>query len=421
MGLGSVRPPDPGKRKERRVPGIGAAARALGFQRRGKRGQLWRRMQREWRQAGVRAAVLAAVITLVSADLMFMLEHQDNPQYATPWDAMWWSLVTMTTTGYGDVVPRSFVGRALGVFTMVSGMGLFSVLTALIASSFVTESFKEARGLEAIKERGHVIIAGWNWGGERVVDGLLDPEARDPTRIVLVNQLAEEAVAEILYKYRDWEMKFVRGDFIHETVLQRANIAGAAAAVILADSSSPTTARADDRTILACLAMKHLNPDLKVTGELLESPNVAHLRRAGADDVVLSGEFNGFLLAAAARSPGVPDAVRAMLSLGGPSQLRKLRVPERFRHWTFGEFSAYLREHYRVLTLGVVTESQGLTLANILSANQTSVDEFIQRKFDEAGISFDNFALSGVQVNPDDAYVLGANDSVVIIGEGASL
>lgn len=421
MGLSSVRPPGPGKPEVRRVPGIGAAARALGFQRRGKRGQLWRRMQREWRQAGIRAVVLATVITLVSADLMFMLEHQDNPQYATPWDAMWWSMVTMTTTGYGDVVPRSFFGRALGVLTMFSGMGLFSVLTALIASSFVTESFKEARGLEAIKEGGHVIIAGWNWGGERVVDGLLDPEARDPTRIVLVNQLAEEAVAEILYKYRDWEMKFVRGDFTHETVLQRANIAGAAAAVILADSTSPTTARADDRTILACLAMKHLNPDLKVTGELLESPNVAHLRRAGADDVVLSGEFNGFLLAAAARSPGIPDAVRAMLSLGGPSQLRKLSVPERFRHRTFGEFSAYLREHYRVLTLGVVTEGQGLTLANILSANQTSVDEFIQRKFDEAGISFDNVGLSGVQVNPDDAYVLGANDSVVIIGEGASL
>ncbi|MEK7214043.1 MAG: potassium channel family protein, partial [Chloroflexota bacterium] len=387
----------------------------------GIRSRVWQRARREWRQAGVRAAVFAAVITLVSADLMFMLEHRDNPQYGTPWDALWWSMVTMTTTGYGDVVPHSFLGRALGVFTMVSGMGLFSVLTALIASSFVTESFKEARGLEAINERGHVIIAGWNWGGERVVDGLLDPEAGNPTRIVLVNQLAEEAVAEVLFKYRDWQMKFVRGDFTHETVLQRANVAGAKAAVILADASSPTTARADDRTILACLAMKHLSPDLKVTGELLESPNVAHLHRAGADDVVLSGEFNSFLLAAAARSPGVPDAVRAMLSLGGPSQLRKLPVPERFRHWTFGEFAAYLREHYRVLTVGVVTESQGLTLASILSANQTSVDEFIQRKFDEAGISFDNFALSGVQVNPDDSYVLGPNDSVVIIGEGAAL
>ena len=131
--------------------------------------------------------------------------------------------------------------------------------------------------------------------------------------------------------------------------------------------------------------------------------------------------FRSFLLAAAAHSPGVPDAVRAMLSLGGPAQLRKLPVPERFQHWTFGEFSAYLKEHYRVLAVGVVTESKGLTLANILSANQTSVDEFIQRKFDEAGISFDNFALSGVQVNPDDGYILGANDSVVIIGEGAAL
>ena len=116
-------------------PGREIITRVRRLRRGGIRSRVWQRARREWRQAGVRAAVFAAVITLVSADLMFMLEHRDNPQYGTPWDALWWSMVTMTTTGYGDVVPHSFLGRALGVFTMVSGMGLFSVLTALIAGA----------------------------------------------------------------------------------------------------------------------------------------------------------------------------------------------------------------------------------------------------------------------------------------------
>lgn len=411
----------------RAVAGPGGAAapatpaRGIDHHHLSPREQLRRLLRREWRRAGVRAAVLAAAFTVFSADLMFMLEHPANGSFTTPWDALWWAMVTMTTTGYGDIVPHSFAGRVVGVFTMLSGMGLFSVLTALIASSFVTESFKEARGLETIKDRGHTIIAGWNWGGEHLIQGLQGLAEGGADRVVLVNQLPEEAVTEILYKFRDSEIRYVRGDFTQETVLQRANIAGATAAVILADSATPTAARADDRTILACLAMKHLNPDINVTGEVLEAANVAHLRRAGADDVILSGEFNSFLLAAASRTPGVPDAVRSLLSLGGPAQLRKLRVPERFHHWTFGEFAAYLREHFRVLTLAVVTESRGLTLANILSANYTSVDQFIQRKFEEAGISFDNFALAGVQVNPDDGYVLGPDDSVIVVGEGANL
>jgi voltage-gated potassium channel len=282
---------------------------------------------------------------------MFLLEHPANMLYTTPWDSLWWSVVTMTTTGYGDIVPKSFLGRVLGVCAMFAGMGLLTVLTALIASVFVTESLKEARGLEAIRERGHIVLAGWNWGAERIVEDLAALHEAGSMRIVLVNQLPEESVNEILYKYRDLEIRFVRGDFTQETVLERANIGGASAAVILADSASGTSARADERTILDCLAMKHLNPDLRVTGELLEAQNALHLRRANADDVVVSGEFNSFLLAAAAVMPGVPEVVRALLTFDPRTRLRKMAIPATSLQRTFGELAASLRQERGLLTL----------------------------------------------------------------------
>lgn len=382
--------------------------------------QRWLRTRRfarqQWRKGSARAGVFFAVVTFGSAFLMFILEAQENALYESPWDALWWALVTMTTTGYGDIVPKTFPGRALGVFTMFAGLGLFSVLTATIASAFVTESLKEARGLETIKSKGHVIIAGWNWGAEEVITGLRDLYGEALMPVVLINQLPEEMVNEILYKFRDLQLRFVRGDFSQETVLERADIRDASAAIILADSSSSSTARADERTILACLAMKHLNPDIKVTGELLEPQNGTHLRRASADDVVVSGEFNGYLLAAAAASPGIPQAVRALLSHDPQTQLRRSPIPAKCIGRTFAEACRLMHEEEGLLMLGIITETPGLTLSDVLSADYTSVDEFIQQKFDEAGINFQALTSGEVRVRPSDSYVIGRNDFAIVLG-----
>ncbi len=375
-----------------------------------------RYVRRQWRKLGVKAGVSAVVVTLGSALLMFTLESSSNQLYSTPWDSLWWSLVTMTTTGYGDVVPTSFVGRTLGVFVMFSGMALLSIVTGLAASTFVTDSLKEARGLDVIREKGHIILAGWNWGAERVIRGLSALRGSDELTIVMVNQLPEDAVTEILHKYRDVQIKFVRGDFSNEAVLERANVRNAIAAIILADSSGPAGARADERTILACLAIKHLNPEIKVTVEVLDAENEVHLRRANADQVVVSGEFNAFLLSAAVVSPGVSLAVDALLSHESTHQLREEEVPHQYIGKTFGELASYLRLEHGLLVLGLITVRQGLNIADVLSADYTSIDEFIKRKFEEAGIGLEELEQPSLRLNPDDGHIIGSRDKALVIG-----
>jgi voltage-gated potassium channel len=61
-------------------------------------------------------------------------------------DALWWSMVTVTTVGYGDIFPVTAEGRFVGTFLIFTGIGLFSTLTALIASWVMKDNASTKKG-----------------------------------------------------------------------------------------------------------------------------------------------------------------------------------------------------------------------------------------------------------------------------------
>lgn len=85
-----------------------------------------------------------AVTTLSLALLAGLLGRATAPDdFATYGDAAWWSLVTLTTVGYGDIVPQSVWGRTIGAFVMVCGVTFLSFLTATVTSLFVASEENE--------------------------------------------------------------------------------------------------------------------------------------------------------------------------------------------------------------------------------------------------------------------------------------
>jgi voltage-gated potassium channel len=65
--------------------------------------------------------------------------------------ALWWALQTVTTVGYGDIVPKGTGGRLIGAVVMVSGIGFLTVITATVTASFV-EAARRRRGADASSE-----------------------------------------------------------------------------------------------------------------------------------------------------------------------------------------------------------------------------------------------------------------------------
>lgn len=85
--------------------------------------------------AGMRyAALLASVIVLGGGTAFSAVERG---QHLTPWDGVWWALVTVTTVGYGDIVPKTDAGRVIGIIVMLGGIGLIATITAAMAQRFI--------------------------------------------------------------------------------------------------------------------------------------------------------------------------------------------------------------------------------------------------------------------------------------------
>ena len=360
---------------------------------------------------------ITLVVLLGGATSLYLLENKVNKTVNSMGDAIYWAVISMTTTGYGDITPSTPGGRVIAAIVVLSGLFLLSMVTATVASVFVEKKIREGKGLETIKFKDHIVLCGWNNNAEETVEGLIRTVPGKKLHLVLVNELFEEEVESLKFKFQDHEFRFLRGDFTREDVLARANIAQARSAILLADTSGQhSLEQADERTILATLAIKSMAPETKTCAELLNPENKQHLRRANVDEIVVRGEHIGNLLAGAATSPGLPRVISSLLSPEEENNLWKVEVPSRFIGRPVAELSAYFKKEHQAILIALLSERKGLAMENILTDDYSAIDQFIKRKFEEAGKDY--FSQKDriiATLNPADDVLLTEDDSAVVL------
>jgi voltage-gated potassium channel len=360
---------------------------------------------------------ITLVILLGGAISLYLLEHEVNKTVDNLGDAIYWAIISMTTTGYGDITPSTAGGRIIAAVVVVSGLVLLSIVTATVASVFVERKIREGKGLETVKFKDHILLCGWNSNAEEVVEVLIRSMPAEKLHLVLINELSEEEVESLKYKFQERGFRFLRGDFTREDVLARANITQVRSAILLADTSGQhSLEKADERTILGTLAIKSMAPEVKTCSELLNPENKQHLRRANADEIVVRGEHIGNLLAGAATSPGLPRVISSLLSAEEENNLWKVEIPSRFLRKTAGELAAYFKKERQALLIALINERKGLALENILTDDYSAIDQFIKRKFEEADKDiFGKRERILITLNPADDLLLTEDDSAVVI------
>ena len=90
------------------------------------------------------ATVILLLVLIIGSFIFFIVERSVNPEVPNYESAMWFSIISMTTVGYGDIVPVTLVGRIIGVIIILTGMGYVSLVTATLAYSFIDLFRKES-------------------------------------------------------------------------------------------------------------------------------------------------------------------------------------------------------------------------------------------------------------------------------------
>ena len=373
---------------------------------------LIRTLQRE----RVFGLILALLVILLVASIGFTLfEPAEGPWWTRFGRALWWGMVTLTTVGYGDVVPVTFLGRVVGVALMVIGFLSLSLVTATVASVFIERKFRQEKGLEAVKSTQHILILGWPEDAEALLDQLL--RRLSPTiPVVLINKAPPEQMDAVKERYPQHQIFYLRGDYSREDILLKANVFGAIKAIILADRQpGETAAQVDQRTLFTALTLKALHAKIRIMGELLRPENRAYLERAGAEEVLIRGQYDSSLLAGAIASPALFRIYTALL-MGDGQGLWDVEIPSQFHGRPLGELSAFLQEQNQGILIGIYTEGRSLSLEDLLSEEPSAIDDFIRRKFAETKMTH----LLGrtkvdCQINPPLTLILGPHQFAVVI------
>ena len=352
------------------------------------------------------------LVMILGGLILRTLETGDIAEGEAPF---WWAIVTMTTVGYGDYAPSTSEGRIFAVLVMFAGISLTAMFTAVISSIFVAKRIREDKGLEKVNVKNHIILCGWNRNADKIIDSIQYLSEGRRKDLVLINDLDEETVARLKTRYRDIHLHFVAGDYTSEQILQRASLEEADTIIIIPSDVDATIQNPDEKTILATLTIKGLEPNKRLIAYLYSRENLTHIKRANADEVVISDDFGAFMLASHVMDPGIPQTLNRLLDNVSENRFKRMDIPNKFVGQSFDNLFNHFRNINGSLLVGLFSEEENLGIGEILSADTSALDAFIERKMKEGGISLQEESKIRTVINPDKNYKIKDGERAIII------
>nr|WP_076071546.1 potassium channel family protein [Sphingomonas montana] len=229
-------------------------------------------------------------------------------------DVLYFTTVTVTTVGFGDIVPVTDQARLFDTF-IVTPIRLFVWLIFLgTAYDFVLKRTWERYRMRGIQRtlHDHVVVAGFNDSGMEAVRELI-VRGLDPARIVVVDEDAAALACAV-----DMGATTLEGDATRNAVLEAARIEQAECLIVAAGR--------DDTAILVVLTARRLAPDVPISVIIRADDNEPLARQAGANVVINPASFAGLLLAGSTRGPHIADYMTDLAAHDGQVALKERAV-----------------------------------------------------------------------------------------------
>jgi voltage-gated potassium channel len=263
--------------------------------------------QRPLRAIGVR--IVAAVLLVLGAVAVIYADREGyrdvNEDGLTLLDCFYYAVVSLSTTGYGDITPVTDDARLINVLVITPARVLFLIILVGTTLEVLTEQYRTNLRVNRWRHKlkDHIIICGYGTKGRSAVSALLET-GYDKSRIVVVEN-RELAVRQAAAN----GLVAVEGSATRSAVLNEADVKNAKAVIIATDS--------DDASVLITLTVRQLTAgQVRIIAAVREQENAALLKQSGAHHVIVSSATAGRLLGLTTTAPPLIDVVEDLLTPG---------------------------------------------------------------------------------------------------------
>lgn len=223
---------------------------------------------------------------------------------STWFDSYYMSLITLSTVGFGEVIPLSQEGRVFTSFLVLFNLGLFtfsvSTIFSIFADAEIRHIFMELDIMDRINElNGHTIICGFGRHGGEVCNEL----QKQKTPFVII----EADPKRVHWLEQESDYLFIEGDATEDFILENAGIKQAGTLIL----TLPEIAN----NLSGVITARSINPQIKIIARATKPADELKLYRAGADHVVLPERIGGFFMANLAKRPDLIEYISLLANM----------------------------------------------------------------------------------------------------------